>query len=187
MIRTGPYIDLPAGEAFRGMQSRTRSLTGLLSDLGKHAERTILVAVPFVTAPVLDDWLATWTRDNVDLQITIVHRQVPATNLEAERLSEVMQRWSRNAPVYFRTYPGRDPGSRAIRGPTFHSKLIEVDRSHLIVMSANLNEHSRSQNAEVAYVFGPREAIDLRRFVRRLEQASLPDPLAGPVGAATES
>lgn len=178
MIRGGAYVDLPAGEPFRALHTRTRSLTGLLSDLGKHAEHELTVAVPFLTATVLEDWLSTWTRDHPALRVTVIHRQVPSSRAEGHRLSTVLRKWSDTARVSFKTFPARDPRTwQLLPGPTFHCKLIEVDKSHLLVMSANLNEHSRSQNAEVGYVFGPREARDLRRFLRSLERASTPDSL----------
>lgn len=178
-IRTGAYIDVPSGEAFQDLRARTRSLSGLLNDLGKYAEKRLTVAVPFISPPVLHDWLHLWTNDNPELRVRMIHRQVPNSATEATKLAVVIRKWSTTGRVEFLTFPDRDPTSFHLRkGPTFHSKLIDIDSSHLIVMSANLNEHSRSQNAEVGYVFGPREAQDVRRFLRALEKAASPDPLS---------
>lgn len=179
-LRAGPYIDLPAGDAFATLARDVRSLTGLLHDLAGTARGELVILVPFLTAPVLDDWLHIWTSKQTDLRIVVIHRQVPNSPQQRDDLRRVMLSWRERCAdrISFRTFPSRAPNGELLPGPTFHCKLIDPGTGHIVMMSSNLNEHARTRNAEVGYVLGPREGGDLRRFLAIVRHVSVQDPLA---------
>lgn len=180
-IRSGPYLDLPADDAFRSLHGKVRPLSGLLHDLGLIAQKELVVAVPFISAKILNEWLSAWTKQNTELGVRIIHRQVPDTALQGELLRKVMNRWQETGNVAFFTYPGRRPNSwELLPQPTFHVKLIDPGTGHLLFLSSNFNEHARRRNIEAGYVFDEEHGLDFRKLLTRLKDAAVPDPMAAP-------
>lgn len=183
-IRAGPYMDLPPDRPYKNLRNRTRSLTGLLHDLGKVAKDEIVVVIPFLDPSMLNEWLSAWTEANPNIRVTMVHRQVPASRTAADVLRKTLSYWSgqTDARVSFFTYPRRrgDTDYRLMDAPTFHCKLIDPGTGHIVFLSSNLTEHAKMRNIEAGYVFGPGTGGDFRLLLSQIRSGAEPDPLAQP-------